>query len=111
MMRQWDGDNALVLMHLLQFFDIRAKDDNGRNTLHYGAIHGAFNRKLTEFLRDADIFNLLNEKDFRGKAPLNYAEEEARRKRYPNLFMGSWWQELLRNLKNLKEGQEFTLQQ
>ncbi|KAF3399519.1 hypothetical protein DPV78_006382 [Talaromyces pinophilus] len=110
-MRQWDGDNALVLMHLLQIFDIRAKDDNGRNILHHGAIHGAFNRKLTEFLRDADIFSLLNEKDFRGKAPLDYAEEEARRKRHPNLFMGSRWQESLRNLKTLKEGQEFTLQQ
>jgi hypothetical protein len=43
-MHQWDSDNALVLERLLKCLDIRAKDTKGRNVLHHGAIHGAFNK-------------------------------------------------------------------
>ncbi|KUL80754.1 hypothetical protein ZTR_09445 [Talaromyces verruculosus] len=110
-MHQWDSNNALVLERLLRSLDIRTKDAKDRNVLHHGAIHGAFNEKLTNFLRERDILHLLRENDFQGKTPLDYAEEEARRERHPDLFMGSRWHESLRNLKTLKEGQEFTLQQ
>ncbi|KAF5014519.1 hypothetical protein F66182_14461 [Fusarium sp. NRRL 66182] len=111
MMHQWDSDNALVLEQLLRSLDIRMKDAKDRNVLHHGAIHGAFNEQLTEFLRERDILHLLRENDFQGKTPLDYAEEEARRERHPDLFMGSRWHESLRNLKTLTEGLEFTLQQ
>jgi ankyrin repeat protein len=107
-MHQWDSGNSLVLESLLQSLDIRAKDAEGRNVLHHGAIHGAFNEKLTTFLRERDIRHLLGENDSSGKTPLDYAEEEARRERHPDLFKGSRWHESLHNLQTL---QAFTLQQ
>ncbi|RAO74327.1 uncharacterized protein BHQ10_010339 [Talaromyces amestolkiae] len=107
-MHQWDSDNALVLERLLRSLDIRAKDAKDRNALHHGAIHGAFNENLTSFLRERDIVHLLHENDFQGKKPLDYAEEEARRERHPDLFKGSRWHESLHNLKTLEEGQVFT---
>lgn len=110
-MHQWDSNNSLFLERLLQSLNIRAKDAKGRNILHHGAIHGAFNEKLTRFLRETNIFNLLHENDFQGKTPLDYAEEEAQRERHPVFFKGSRWHESLHNLKTLQEEQEFTLQQ
>ncbi|EED16472.1 ankyrin, putative [Talaromyces stipitatus ATCC 10500] len=103
-MRQWDGDNFLVLKRLLQCFDIAAKDAKGRNVLHHGAIHGAFNKDLTNLPQETNIFDSLHEKDFQGKTPLDYAEEETQRKRHPNLFKENRWNESLHNLKSLQEG-------
>ncbi|EED20926.1 ankyrin 2,3/unc44, putative [Talaromyces stipitatus ATCC 10500] len=102
-MQQFHRDNFLILKHLLQYFDISAKDAKGRNVLHYGAIHGAFNKDLTNFLQEKNIFNSLHEKDLDGKTPLDYAEEEAQRKRHPHLFEGKRWYESVHNLRSLQE--------
>lgn len=40
----------VVLERLLKSLDIRVKDTKGRNVLHHGAIHGAFNKKLVHNL-------------------------------------------------------------
>jgi ankyrin repeat protein len=100
-MCQWDRGNSLVLERLLQVRDIRAKDNKGRNILHHGAIHGAFNKTLTNFLREENILSLLNENDFQGKTPLDYAEEEARCERNPDSFGEGLWNESLQNFKIL----------
>jgi ankyrin repeat protein len=102
-MCQWDKSNSLVLERLLQIRDIRAKDDTGRNILHHGAIHGAFNKNLTNFLGEENILSLLNENDFQGKTPLDYAEEETLCERDPDSFGEERWNESLQNFKILHE--------
>lgn len=102
-MCQWDKRNSLILKRLLQVRDIGAKDIKGRNIIHYGAIHGAFSEDLTNVLREENILSILNENDFQGKTPLDYAEEEARRERDPDSFGDGRWNESLQNLKTLHE--------
>ena len=55
-MCQWQEGNSLILKRLLQVQDIRAKDNKGRNILLHGAIHGAFNKEPTIFLRRGKHF-------------------------------------------------------
>ncbi|OQD86803.1 hypothetical protein PENANT_c007G02642 [Penicillium antarcticum] len=98
LMRQCGDDNVRILEDLMNFVDITTKDANGMGIEHHGAIHGAFNKSLTRFLRKRDYLNL-HSKDFSGKTPLQYAEEEANRERHRNLFQGCRWQRSLQNLR------------
>ncbi|KAJ5826584.1 ankyrin [Penicillium robsamsonii] len=102
LMRQWSDDNVHILEDLMDYVDITTKDAYGMGIEHHGAIHGAFNKFLTRFLRKRAYLNL-HSKDFKGKTPLQYAEEEANRKRHRNLFQGHRWQ---RSLQNLRDGDE-----
>lgn len=49
------------------------------------------------------MVSLLHEKDLQGKLPFDYAEEEAQRKRHPDLFNGHRWKESLQNLNYAKD--------
>jgi ankyrin repeat protein len=102
LMRQWSDDNVRILEDLINFVDITTKDANGMGIEHHGAIHGAFNKSLTLFLRKRGYLNL-HSKDFSGKTPLQYAEEAANRERHQDLFEGRRW---LRSLQNLRDGDE-----
>ncbi|KAJ5962647.1 ankyrin [Penicillium viridicatum] len=99
LMRQWSDDNVLILEDLMEFVDITAKDADGMGIEHHGAIHGAFNKPLTRFLRKGGYLNL-HSKDFNHKTPLQYAEEEANRERHPYLFGGDRWQRSLQSLRD-----------
>ena len=66
---------------------------------HHGAIHGAFNKSLTRFLRKRGHLHL-HSRDSRGKTPFEYAEEEANRERHRDLFEGRRWQRSLQNLRD-----------
>ena len=100
LMRQWGNDNVRIIEDLMGFVDITTKDADGMGIEHHGAIHGAFNKSLTRFLKKSGCLNL-HSKDFSGKTPLQYAEEEASRERHPDLFGGGRW---LRSLQNLRGG-------
>ncbi|KAL2844564.1 ankyrin, partial [Aspergillus pseudoustus] len=102
LMRHWGDDNVRILEDLMNYMDITMKDDDGMGIEHHGAIHGAFNKSLTRFLRQSGHLNL-HIKDSSGKTPLQYAEEEANRERHRNLFEGCRWQ---RSLENLRDGDE-----
>lgn len=102
LMRQWSDDNVRILEDLMELVDITTHDADGMGIEHHGAIHGAFNKFLTRFLRKRGLLNI-HSKDISGKTPLQYAEEEANRERHPHLFEGRRWQE---SLQNLKEGDE-----
>jgi ankyrin repeat protein len=102
LMRQWSDDNIHILEDLIELVDITTHDADEMGIEHYGAIHGAFNKFLTRFLRKRGLLNL-HSKDISGKTPLQYAEEEANRERHPHLFEGRRWQ---RSLQDLKEGDE-----
>ncbi|GLA55851.1 hypothetical protein AnigIFM63604_002936 [Aspergillus niger] len=94
--------NARILEDLMELVDITTHDADGMGIEHHGAIHGAFNKSLTKYLRKRGLLNLHN-KDISGKSPLQYAEEAANRESHPGLFEGGRWQ---RSLQNLKEGDE-----
>ncbi|KAJ5291436.1 hypothetical protein N7478_000687 [Penicillium angulare] len=102
LMRHWSDDNVLILEDLMDFVSITAKDVDGMGIEHHGAIHGAFNKPLTRFLRKRGYLNL-HSKDSRHKTPLQYAEEEANRERHPDLFEGHRWQKSLENLRHENE--------
>jgi hypothetical protein len=87
----------------MELVDITTYDADGMGIEHYGAIHGAFNKSLTKYLRKRGLLNLHN-KDISGKSPLQYAEEAANRERHPGLFEGGRWQ---RSLQNMKKGDEY----
>lgn len=98
-MRQWSDDNVRILGDLVEFVDISTKDADGRGIEHHGAIHGAFNKSLTRFLRKRGHLHL-HSRDSRGKTPFEYAEEEANRERHRDLFEGRRWQRSLQNLRD-----------
>ncbi|KAL4789263.1 ankyrin [Aspergillus venezuelensis] len=102
-MRQWSDDNVHILKDLMELVDITAQDADGMSIEHHGAIHGAFNKSLTRFLRERGLLNL-HAKDISGKTPLQYAEEEANRARHPDLFGGHRWE---RSWQNLRNGDEY----
>jgi ankyrin repeat protein len=84
-MRQWSDDNVRILENLMDLMDITTHDVDGMGIEHHGAIHGAFNKFLTRFLRKRGLLNL-HSKDISGKTPLQYAEEAANRERHPDLL-------------------------
>jgi hypothetical protein len=52
LMRQWGDENVRILKDLMKLLDIKTKDAYGLGIEHHGAIHGAFNKPLTNFLQD-----------------------------------------------------------
>jgi hypothetical protein len=98
LMRQWSDDNVRILEDQMISLDIQKKDADGQSIEHHGAIHGAFNKLLTRFLRERRHLRL-HIKDISGKTPLEYAEEEADRERHPHLFGGCRWKMSLHNLR------------
>jgi ankyrin repeat protein len=101
-MRQWGDDNVRILEDLMGVVDATTKDAYGMGIEHHGAIHGAFNKSLTRFLREKGYLNL-HSKDFSGKTALQYAEEEASRERHRDLFGNYRWQRSLQNLRDYGE--------
>ncbi|RAH55917.1 ankyrin [Aspergillus piperis CBS 112811] len=106
LMRQWSDDNVHILKVLMGLVDITAQDADGMGIEHHGAIHGAFNKSLTQFLRHRGLLNL-HAKDISGKTPLQYAEEEANRARHPDLFGGHRWERSWQNLRNGDENNDW----
>ncbi|QKX58041.1 uncharacterized protein TRUGW13939_05161 [Talaromyces rugulosus] len=99
-MRQRRVSNVTILEDLLKSgIDINAKDVEGRGIMHHGAIHGAFNKALTQFLQARPIFKL-HERDLHGKTPLEYAEEEANRERDGVDEDEIQWKQSLQNLRH-----------
>jgi hypothetical protein len=96
LMRQYSDENVHILEDLLNFVDIRARDADGMHFEHHGAIYGAFTKSLAQFLQKRVCLNL-HSKDFSGKTPLDYAEEEANRECHE----GNRWQESLQNLRDV----------
>ncbi|KAJ5553174.1 ankyrin [Penicillium frequentans] len=100
LMRHWNDENVRILEALMYILDIKSKDAYGQGIEHHGAIHGAFNKPLTWFLKERGQLEL-HIKDFSGKTPLEYAEEEVNRERHPDLFNSHRWEKSLHNLREI----------
>lgn len=107
LMRHWGDKNVRILEDLMYILDIKTKDAYGQGIEHHGAIHGAFNKPLTWFLKEKGHLEL-HTKDLSGKTPLEYAEEEVNRERHPHLFNGRRWEKSLQNLRETCNSDDYT---
>ncbi|KAH8746436.1 ankyrin repeat-containing domain protein [Hyaloscypha finlandica] len=83
--------NVAVLEVLMDFgVDIEILDMKGRSLIHHTALEGSLTEIALAFLFDKTKLRS-NDRDFSGKTPLQYAAEQARKKRHWSVFDSQRW--------------------
>jgi len=83
--------NVAVLEVLMDFgVDIEILDMKGRSLIHHTALEGSLTETALAFLFDKTKLRS-NDRDFSGKTPLQYAAEQARKKRHWSVFDSQRW--------------------
>jgi ankyrin repeat protein len=83
--------NLAVLEALMDFgVDIAILDMEGRSLLHHTALEGSLTETALAFLFDKTKLRS-DDRDFSGKTPLQYAAEQARKKRHWSVFDSQRW--------------------
>ncbi|KAI9803499.1 MAG: hypothetical protein M1825_001842 [Sarcosagium campestre] len=84
-----------VLEALMDFgVDIEILDTKGRSLLHHIALEGPLTETVLAFLFDKTKLRF-DDRDFSGKTPLQYAAEEARKKRHRDVWDPQRWSNTL----------------
>ncbi|KAJ6111440.1 ankyrin [Penicillium sp. IBT 18751x] len=92
-------DTIVVLQDLSELVEISAKNREVKTILHHGAINAAFSKSLIRFLQRKGMFNF-DEKDLKGKTPLEYAGEQVVDNLQIDPYAGHWEQESLQSLRD-----------
>ena len=97
----WLYPDVTVLKVLMDFgVDLAARDINGRTLLHHSAIKGSITQSILSFVLEKTKLRC-DDRDSLGKTPIEYAAEEARKKRHRLVFGRERWSRSLEILKRL----------
>lgn len=95
--RQYEAETG-VLEALSDYgLDLSTKDASGKGILHHGAIGGSLSLDILQFLHDRNLLAPYD-RDVDGKSPVDYASEEAQKKRDSYFFSESRYKDSLNAL-------------